>query len=124
MKGNRILNGFDLLDIALEAPDSVKRSSTEDLEKWVREKLKSIFEANLILDYTEKCVREGEKIGRTDMLEELLADAEECEIEWYDGMFPNFTQEQFHTLIDKAEARCGEKINIGDKIKILILCNS
>lgn len=46
---------------------------------------------------------------------ELLKDAMECEVDWYDGHYLNFSLEQIRDAVDKIGA------GVGDKVRVLVL---
>lgn len=47
--------------------------------------------------------------------EQMMKDAEECFVEWYDGLYLNLTTEQMSNAIERAGAK------VGDKVKIIIV---
>ena len=67
-------------------------------------------------DCIDKSYDTGYKNGYEDCKKELLKNSFVCKIEWYDGMWLDYTQEQLEDiLLDKL------KSNVGDKVRIIIL---
>lgn len=54
-----------------------------------------------------KGVAEGKRL--------MMDEAEECFVEWYDGLYLNLTTEQMSNAIERAGAK------VGDKVKIIIV---
>ena len=67
-------------------------------------------------DCIDKSYDTGYKNGYEDCKKELLKNSFVCKIEWYDGMWLDYTQEQLEDiLLDKL------KSNVGDKVRLIIL---
>ena len=90
--------------------------SFEDGAKWERERLMKDAREHLpkgcetLADTVG--FAEGVKLGRRLERQDLIGDAVECNVIWYDGRLLDFTQEQLDAALDKIGAGVDAKVSV------------